>query len=138
MSQKTLHELAKFGSGLVAADLATTLWFAYSGLLPITSLGITFTENMIWPAIVFDTALLGALIHYGWNIGKIPALRERSYLLLAGTVFGVVALAHFWRILFEVDLVVLDWAIPQWISWTATIVTAYLSYMSFHLAVRRK
>ena len=138
MSQKTLHELAKFGSGLVAADLAATLWFAYSGLLPITFFGITFTENMIWPAIVFDTALLGVLIHYGWNIGKIPALRERSYLLIAGTVFGIVALAHFWRIFFAIDLIVLDWVIPHWISWTATIVTAYLSYMSFHLAVRRK
>lgn len=138
MTHKTMQDLAKFGSGLVAADLATTIWFAYSGLLPITSLGFTFTENMIWPAIIFDTALLGSLIHYGWNIGKIPALRERSYLLLSGVIFSIVALAHFWRVLFQADLVIMDWIAPHWLSWTVVIVTAYLSYMSFRLAVRTK
>lgn len=137
MSQKTLRDLAKFGSGLVTADLATNLWFAYSGLLPITTLGITVTESMVWPAIVFDVALLGVLIHYGWHVGTIPALRERSYFTLVGLVFGAVAVVHFARVFFAMDLVVMGWAAPHWLSWIATVVTAYLAYMSFRLAVRR-
>lgn len=137
MSHRTLRELAKFGSGLVAADLATTIWFVYSGLLPVTSFGVTFDETMIWPAIIFDAGLLAVLIHYGWHIGKIPALRERTYLMVAGTIFAVVAAAHFARILFSMDLTLMDWTAPHWLSWIAIVATTYLSYMSFHLAVKR-
>jgi len=64
MSQRTMHEVAKFASGVVAADLVTNIWFAYSGLLPITTMGITVTESMLWPAIVFDVAALAFLVHY--------------------------------------------------------------------------
>lgn len=137
MSHRTLRELAKFGSGLVAGDLATTIWFVYSGLLPITSLGVTFDETMIWPAIIFDAGLLIVLIHYAWHIGKIPVLRERSYLIIAGTIFGVVAAAHFSRIFFSMDLTLMDWTAPHWLSWIAILVSAYLCYMSIHLAAKR-
>lgn len=138
MHHKNLRELAKFASGLVAADLATAIWFAYSGLLPVTSFGITFTDAMIWPAIVFDVAALAFLVHYGWRIGDIPSLRERSYLMLAGLVFAAVAIVHFARVLFQVDIMVMGWEAPHWISWTASAVSAYLAYMSFHLATRLK
>ena len=138
MSQKTLREVAKFGSGVVAADLATNIWFASSGVLPITTMGMTFTETMIWPAIVFDVAALAFLVHYAWKIGDIPSLRERSYLLLAGLVFTAVAIVHFARILFDVDVAIMGWDAPHWISWTASIATAYLAYMSFHIAMRLK
>lgn len=137
MSQRALRELAKFGSGLIAADLATNIWFVYSGLLPITSMGITFDESMILPAIIFDAGLLAVLIHYGWHIGKIPALRERSYLLIVGTLFAFVAAAHFGRIIFGIDVTLVDWVMPHWLSWMTVGVTTYLSYMSFRLAVRR-
>jgi hypothetical protein len=138
MHHRSLRELAKFASGLVAADLATTLWFAYSGLLPVTTMGITMTETMVWPAIVFDAAALAFLVHYGWRIGDIPSLRERSYLLLAGLVFAAVAIVHFARILFDIDVNVMGYEAPHWISWTASIAAAYLSYMSLHLAARLK
>lgn len=138
MSQRTMHEVAKFASGLVAADLATNIWFAYSGLLPLTVMGVTVTESMIWPAIVFDVAALSFLVHYAWRIGNIPSLRERSYLMLAGLVFAAVAVVHFARILFDVDVAVMGYEAPHWISWTASIVTAYLAYMSFRLATRLK
>lgn len=137
MSHKNLRDLAKFGSGLIAADLATNIWFLYSGLLPVTTMGITVTETMLWPAIVFDVAALAFLFHYGWNIGNIPSLRERSYLTLAGLVFGAVAVVHFARILFDIDISIMGWAAPHWLSWIAVAVTTYLSYMSFRLMIRR-
>lgn len=133
-----MRELAKFGSGLVAGDLASLLWFTYSGLLPITTLGVTFTSDMVWPAIVFDAALLGVLIHYGWHIGSIPAMRERSYLMIAGIIFAIVAVAHLARVFFHFDVVIMGWEAPHWISWIGTIVTTYLSYMSFRLALRMR
>lgn len=138
MHHRNLRELAKFASGLVAADLISIIWFTYHGLLPISAFGATFTETMVWPAIAFDAALLGFLLHFAWRLGEIPALRERTYLLLVGIVFGIVALAHFARIFTGTDLIIMGWDVPHWLSWTASIVTAYLSYMSLHLAMRLK
>lgn len=133
-----MHEVAKFASGVVATDLATNIWFAYSGLLPITTMGITVTESMLWPAIVFDVAALAFLVHYAWRIGDIPSLRERSYLLVAGLVFSAIAIVHFARILFGVDVAVMGYDAPNWISWTASAVSAYMAYMSFRIAMRLK
>lgn len=138
MSHKTLHELAKFGSGLVAGDFIANAWIAYMGYYPIEFLGWTFTSDIVLPTLVFDAALFLILVHYGWHIGKIPALRERSYLLIAGIIFGIVAAAHLMRVFFQADLVIMDWMVPQWISWVGTIVVAYLAYMSFRLAVQMK
>lgn len=133
-----LHELAKFGSGLVAGDLIMNAWVAYMGYYPIDFLGFTFTSDIVVPTLVFDAALLVILIHYGWHIGKIPALRERSYLLIVGAVFSIVAAAHLVRVFFSVDLVIMEYQIPLWLSWVGTAVVSYLAYMSFRLALRMK
>jgi hypothetical protein len=138
MSHKTLHELAKFGSGLVAGDFIANAWIAYMGYYPIAFLGWTFTESIVLPALVFDAALFLILIHYGWNIGKIPALRERTYLMLVGTVFAVIAAAHLFRVFFNADLVIMGWSAPMWLSWIGTLVVAYLAYMSFRLGMRMR
>lgn len=138
MKHQTLHEFAKFGSGLVAGDFLANSWIAYMGYYPIEMWGWTFTSDIVMPTLIFDAALFLILVHYGWNIGKIPALRERSYLLLAGGIFGVVAAAHLLRIFLSVDLVIWDYEIPHWLSYVGVAVTAYLSYMSFKLATRLK
>ncbi len=138
MKHSTLHELAKFGAGLVAGDFISIWWLQSQGFLPISFMGITFTSEMVIPALIFDAALFLILIHYGWHIGKIPALRERSYLMVAGVVFGVVAAAHFVRALFQMDLTLMNWMVPHWLSWTVVVVIGYLSYMSFRLAMRMK
>lgn len=138
MSHKTLHELAKFGSGLVAGDFIANAWIAYMGYYPIVFMGWTFTESIVLPTLIFDAALFLILVHYGWNIGKIPALRERSYLLVVGIVFSIVAAAHLLRVFFGFDLIIMNWHAPLWLSWTATIVISYLAYMSFRLAARMK
>lgn len=138
MKHRTLHDLAKFGAGLVLGDFLALVWFATHGVFPIDFLGLTFTEEIIWPALVFDAALFLALVHYGWHVGKIPALRERTYLLVAGTVFGVVAAAHLLRVFVGVDVAIAGWAVPLWLSWVGTAVTAYLSYASLRLAFRMR
>lgn len=138
MSSKTLHELAKFGSGLVAGDFIANAWIAYMGYYPIEMWGWTFTSDIVLPTLIFDAALFIILVHYGWHIGKIPALRERSYLMLAGIIFGVVAVAHLSRVFFDIDLVIMDWQVPMWLSWVGVVVITYMSYMSFRLATRMK
>lgn len=138
MSHKALHDIAKFGAGLVTADLLFLLWIAMADILPMEFLGRTITESVVAPGIVFDVALLFILIHYGWNIGKIPALRERSYLILAGLIFTGVAIVHMARIFTGAAFVIHDWEAPIWLSWVGTVVTVYLAYMSYRFALRTR
>jgi len=133
-----MQELAKFGSGLIAGDFIANAWFAYMGYYPIELFGWTFSSDIVLPALVFDAALFLILVHYGWHIGKIPALRERTYLLFVGLAFGVLTVAHLTRVFFGSELVILGWDVPLWLSWLGTAVAAYLSYMSFRLATRMK
>lgn len=138
MRRQRLHELAKFGSGLVAGDFLGLLWFATQGIFPVSFLGMQFSSDMILPGLVFDAALFIILVHYGWHIGKTPFLRERTYLLIAGVVFGIVAAAHLIRVFTGIDVAIAGWSIPLWLSWIGTAASAYLSYMSVHLALRMR
>jgi len=138
MNSRTLREVAKFASGLVIGDFLMIVWLSMNDILPTSFMGIRLTYDMILPALVFDAALFFILVHYGWHVGKTPVLRERTFLLAAGTVFGIVALAHLMRVFTGADLIIYGWAVPLWLSWIGTAVTAYLAYMSFHLALRMR
>jgi hypothetical protein len=100
--------------------------------------GMHLTSDVAAPVLIFDAALFILLVHYGWHIGKTPFLRERTYLIAAGALFGVVAAAHLLRIFTNTDIVILGWEAPIWLSWIGTAATAYLSYMSFHLSMKVK
>lgn len=138
MKHYRLHEFAKFLSGLVAGDFLCLWWLSANGHLPASFLGVTITPDIASVGMIFDAALFIILVYYGWHIGKLPAMRERGYLLIAGAIFGAVALLHLSRLLFNFDLVLGGWEFPTWLSWIGVVITAYLSYMSFHLSARVK
>lgn len=138
MNKRSLQEIAKFAAGLVAADLITLVWVAQANLLPVHFMGLDFGPEMVVPGVIFDLALLLILIHYGWHVGKIPAPREHTYLLVAGAVFTVVAVAHLWRLFASADLVIVGWAVPLWLSWFGVAITAYLAYASFRFAMHTR
>ena len=133
MKHHTMHKLAKFASGLIAADFLILVWLATNNMLPVTLVGITITQSMVFPALVFDAVLFFILVHYGWRIRRMPILHERKYLLFAGSIFGIVAVLHFARIFTGSALIVFSWTVPMWLSWVGVAITAYLSYMSFRL-----
>ena len=136
MSRHTLQEWAKFSSGVIAADFFWLLWFSQMGMFPVQFYGMLLTGDMVLPALIFDIAVFLMLIHYGWNLGKIPRVRERSYLLVAGVIFTIVTLAHLWRLFSSASLVIAGWEVPLWLSWIGVMLAAYLAYSSFHFAMR--
>jgi hypothetical protein len=138
MKRGTLHDLSKFAAGLVAADFFSLWWFAAHNGVPVSFMGMTFTSSMVVPGLVFDAVLFLLLVHYGWRIGKTPHLQSRTFFLVAGVIFGVVALAHLMRVFLNADVIVLGWDVPLWLSWVGTAAAAYLSYMSFHLSMARR
>ncbi len=63
-------------------------------------------------------------------------MSARQYLLVSGTVFALVALAHILRIAGGMAVMIETWPLPMWVSILGTIVPAFLAYSAFRLAVR--
>ena len=61
-------------------------------------------------------------------------MSQRIFLLIAGVVFGLIALGHVLRIVWGWSIVIQDLPVPMWASWIAVIVMGYLAYEGFRLA----
>ena len=139
MPKKNLREIAKFASGLVAADFLCGLWFYLSMPTPITLFGYTFTAQQIIFWMVFDVILFAFLAHFAWTMkNRRRTDGERTFHNVAGTVFALVALLHLSRLLFGWQFTIDGWSVPYWLNGLGTVVTAFLSYLSFHLGSEPK
>ncbi len=139
MTHHTLREIAKFLSGMVAGKLLTVLWLSWIGLMPLILVGTPFSEDAIGPAMIFNVALLALLVYYGWHVkSPVHSPSEKKLLLVAGAIFLAVAAIHFTRLIFGFSFILGDYDVPQWVSWVGLLVAVYLSYSSFHFAMRMK
>ncbi len=59
---------------------------------------------------------------------------RRTFFMVAGSIFALVALAHLLRIYMGWPIVIGNWAVPMWLSWIGFIVAASLSYFGLRLA----
>ena len=62
---------------------------------------------------------------------------QKTFVLLAGVIFAIVALAHLLRILMGWSIVIDNWTVPMWLSWIALVIAGVLSYFGFSLVSRR-
>lgn len=138
MKRAWLHEAAKFCAGLVAADFFTNWWFLSTGMHPASFLGLSISSDTLSTGLVFDIFLFIILVHYAWNVGKMPRVKERMYFVAAGAIFTVVCLAHLARVFTGAEFIIFGWYVPEFLSWIGIVVSFYLAYASFHLASRRK
>jgi len=60
----------------------------------------------------------------------------KTFSLVAGIIFAVVALLHLVRIFMDWPVIIGDWSIPMWASWTALIVAGGLSLLGLRLGRR--
>ena len=63
-------------------------------------------------------------------------MSSRTYLVISGTVFGIVAALHLLRVVNGWAVVVGPWSAPMWVSWLGTLVPAVLCVWAFRLASR--
>lgn len=61
-------------------------------------------------------------------------MSQHVFPLVAGAVFGLIALGHLLRIVFAASLIVSGISVPMWASVIAVVVMAYLAYVGFRLA----
>ena len=62
---------------------------------------------------------------------------QKTFTILAGVIFAVVALLHVLRILMSWPAAIGGWAVPMWLSWVGVVVAGGLSYFGLTLAMRR-
>ena len=47
---------------------------------------------------------------------------QKTFPIVAGIIFAVVALFHLVRIYMDWPIVIADWSVPKWVSWFGVIV----------------
>jgi hypothetical protein len=60
----------------------------------------------------------------------------KRYLMMAGAIFVLVALAHLVRAVMDWPIVIAGWIVPIWLSWVAFVIAAALGYLGLSLAKR--
>ena len=63
-------------------------------------------------------------------------MNQRTYCLICGIVFLVVAVAHLTRLIMGCEVLVAGWPVPLWISFPGLIISGFLSAWGFVLAFR--
>jgi hypothetical protein len=58
----------------------------------------------------------------------------KTFSLVAGVVFGIVALVQILRIALAWEVVIGGWTAPMWFSWIAVIVAGFLSFTGLRFA----
>jgi hypothetical protein len=62
----------------------------------------------------------------------------KTFSLVAGIIFAVVALLHLVRIFMDWPVIVGDWSIPMWASWIALVVAGGLALLGLRLGRRER
>lgn len=63
-------------------------------------------------------------------------MNRKTYCLLAGAIFALVALVHLLRILMGWGAAIGGWSVPIWISWVGLVVAGGLAYFGFKFGTR--
>ena len=61
-------------------------------------------------------------------------MKPRTFNVVAGTMFLIIALVHAWRLLAGWTAVINGWTVPQAVSWVAIGVFGALASAAFRLA----
>jgi hypothetical protein len=61
-------------------------------------------------------------------------MNQKTFSIVAGVIFAVVALVHLVRIYMDWPIVIGDWSVPMWVSWIALVVAGGLAYLGLRPA----
>ena len=64
-------------------------------------------------------------------------ISQATWLRIAGSVFGVVAILHLLRILTGIPVLIGDFMLPVWINWAGMLATSFLCFRLWNLSARR-
>ena len=53
--------------------------------------------------------------------------KRKVWLRVAATIFAIMALVHFLRLIFRFDFIIGSWEVPLWVSFVAFIIIGFLA-----------
>jgi len=65
-------------------------------------------------------------------------MNRKTFALLAGIIFTLVALFHLVRIFEDWPIIIGDWSVPKWLSWIGLIVASGLALLGFRLTANNE
>jgi hypothetical protein len=63
-------------------------------------------------------------------------MNDKSFHLIAGIIFALVAVLHVLRIYMGWPVVIGGWNAPMWVSWIGLVVAGGLAYFAFALTLK--
>lgn len=61
----------------------------------------------------------------------------KLYFIFSGVLFGLIALAHLLRLVYQTPAQLGSWTVPFWLSWLALIVPGFLCVWGLRLGAKR-
>jgi hypothetical protein len=61
----------------------------------------------------------------------------KRYFILSGVLFGLIALVHLLRLVYQTPAQLGSWPVPFWLSWLALIVPGFLCVWGLRLGAKR-
>ena len=61
---------------------------------------------------------------------------RKTFFIVAGIIFALVALVHLARIYMDWPVVIGEWSVPIWVSWIGLVVAGGLAIFGLRLAAR--
>ncbi len=61
-------------------------------------------------------------------------MSQKTFSLVAGVIFLVIAIMHVLRLVLKWEAVVNGRAVPMWVSWVGVPIAGYLAYEGFRLS----
>ena len=65
-------------------------------------------------------------------------MRQKTFSLVVGLVFLLIAVMHVLRLALKWEVVLNDWSVPMWVSWLALVVAGFLAFEGLKLGGRKK
>lgn len=63
-------------------------------------------------------------------------MTQKTFSMTAGVVFSLIALAHIFRVAFQVEWVLQGVTVPMWASWVALFIAGFLAYEGFRVGAK--
>jgi hypothetical protein len=76
---------------------------------------------------------LSVILNKSWEKSLVGA---KTFSLMAGVIFAVVALFHLVRIFMQWTVIIGDWSVPKSVSWVALVVAGGLALVGLRLGQR--
>jgi hypothetical protein len=64
---------------------------------------------------------------------SVSFMSRKTYFLVTGIVFVLVALAHALRIYMDWPVLIADWSVPKSVSWIALVIAGGIALLAFRL-----